>query len=232
MSANDLTPEAVSQPAVERLDRSQFIARTYMHFLGALLLFGAIEYGLFSTPYAEQLALLMLQGSWLVILGAFIIVSWIASSVAHRVESTGAQYLALGGFVLAESIIFVPMFYLAMMIGPELIEKAVLITLAAFVALTAVVMITGRDFTFLRSFLLWAGVVALGTIALGVVAGFELGTYFSMAMIGLAGASILYDTSKIMRSYPDDRYIAAALELFASFALMLWYVLRLLLSRR
>lgn len=232
MSANDLTPEAVSQPAAERLDRSRFIARTYMHFLGAILLFGAIEYALFRTPYAEQLALVMLQGSWLLVLGAFIIVSWIASSVAHRVESTGAQYLALGGFVLAESIIFVPMFYIAMAVGPELIEKAVLITLAAFVALTAVVMITGRDFTFLRSFLVWAGVVALGTIALGIVAGFELGTYFSMGMIALAGASILYDTSKIMRSYPDDRYIAAALELFASFALMLWYVLRLLLSRR
>lgn len=232
MSANDLTPEAMSQPVAERLDRSQFITRTYMHFLGAILLFGAIEYALFRTPYAEQLAMVMLQGSWLIVLGAFIIVSWIASSVAHQVESTGAQYLALGGFVLAEAIIFVPMFYIAMAVGPELIEKAVLITLAAFVALTAVVMITGRDFTFLKSFLMWAGLVALGTIVLGIAAGFELGTYFSMAMIGLAGASILYDTSKIMRSYPDDRYVAAALQLFASFALMLWYVLRLLLSRR
>jgi len=30
---------------------------------------------------------------------------------------------------------------------------------------------------------------------------------------------------------PEDRYVAAALELFASIALMLWYVLRLYLSR-
>jgi len=64
-----------------------------------------------------------------------------------------------------------------------------------------------------------------------VLIGFNLGTYFSMAMIGFAGASILYDTSKILKTYPEDRYIAAALELFASIALMLWYVLRFFLSR-
>ena len=101
-----------------------------------------------------------------------------------------------------------------------------------FVALTAVAMFSGRDFSFLRSFLIWGGLIALGTIVLGIMIGFHLGTYFSMAMIGLAGASILYDTSKILRTYPEDRHIAAALELFASIALMLWYVLRLFLSRR
>ena len=79
---------------------------------------------------------------------------------------------------------------------------------------------------------MWGGLIALGTIFLGLAIGFHLGTYFSMAMIGLAGASILYDTSKILRDYPDDRYIAASLQLFASIALMLWYVLRLFLSRR
>ena len=78
---------------------------------------------------------------------------------------------------------------------------------------------------------MWAGLIAIGTIVMGVVVGFELGTYFSMAMIGIAGASILYDTSKVLRDYPDDRYIAAALQLFASIALMLWYVLRLLMRR-
>ena len=63
---------------------------------------------------------------------------------------------------------------------------------------------------------MWGGMIALGTIVMGVVMGFHLGTYFSMAMIGLAGASILYDTSKILHVYSDGRYIAAALELFAS----------------
>jgi FtsH-binding integral membrane protein len=232
MHVDELSHDAVQQPIVEKADRSQFINRTYMHLLGAILLFAGVEYWIFSTPYAEQLAVLMLERSWLAVLGAFILVSWIASHVAHRVESRGAQYAALGAFVIAEAIIFVPMFFIAMVVAPETIEAAVLVTLGAFVALTAVAMISGRDFSFLRSFLMWGGLIALGTIVLGVAIGFHLGTYFSMAMIGFAGASILYDTSKILRDYPEDRYIAAALELFASVALMLWYVLRLFLSRR
>ena len=36
---------------------------------------------------------------------------------------------------------------------------------------------------------------------------------------------------KILLHYPEDRYVGASLELFASVALLFWYVLRLL-SRR
>lgn len=232
MRVDELTQESLQQPVAEKLDRSQFIRRTYMHLLGAILAFAGLEYWFFSTPYAETLAVFMLDKSWLAVLGAFIVVSWIASHVAHRVESKGAQYMALAGFVVAEAIIFVPMFFIALVVAPEIIEIAVAVTLGAFAALTAVAMLSGRDFSFLRSFLMWGGVIALGTIVMGLLIGFHLGTWFSMAMIGFAGASILYDTSKILRTYPEDRYIAAALELFASVALMLWYVLRLFLSRR
>jgi FtsH-binding integral membrane protein len=77
----------------------------------------------------------------------------------------------------------------------------------------------------------WAGVLALLTIVAGVVFGLNLGSWFSIAMIGLAGGAILFDTSNILRHYPEDRYVAAALELFASVAMMFWYVLRLFTSR-
>lgn len=232
MSTEDLTADRVQEPAFVTTDRQQFIARVYLHLLGAIVGFAALEYALFQSGYAEVMAIFMLEKSWLAVLGAFILVSWIASHVAHRVESKAKQYLALAGFIVAEAIIFVPMFYIALMVGPELIEKAVGVTVLAFIALSMVAVMSGRDFSFLRSFLVWGAVIALGTIVLGAVIGFHLGTYFSMAMIGFAGAAILYDTSKIIKTYPDDRYIAGALELFASFALMLWYVLRFFLSRR
>ncbi|MEO1201111.1 MAG: Bax inhibitor-1 family protein [Pseudomonadota bacterium] len=233
MSVEELKPDVVeAAPLAETNDRSEFLRKTYTHLLGAILAFAAIEWALFQTPFAQAMAIWMLETSWMAVLGAFIVVSWIASHVAHRVESRGAQYLALGGFVVAEAIIFIPMFWMAAAVGEGIIEKAVFVTLGAFVALTGIAFVSGRDFTFLKSFMMWAGLIALGTIVMGAVIGFHLGTWFSMAMIGLAGASILYDTSKIMRTYPDDRYIAAALELFASVALMLWYVLRLFLARR
>jgi FtsH-binding integral membrane protein len=65
-----------------------------------------------------------------------------------------------------------------------------------------------------------------------VVFGFQLGTFFSVAMVGFAGAAILYDTSAVMRDFPSDRYVAASLQLFASVALMFWYVLRIFISSR
>ena len=53
--------------------------------------------------------------------------------------------------------------------------------------------------------------------------------WFSLFVVppALAGVAILYDTSKILRDFPEDRYVGAALQLFASVALMFWYVLRL-----
>jgi FtsH-binding integral membrane protein len=92
-------------------------------------------------------------------------------------------------------------------------------------------MMSGKDFTFMGAFLRWIGVGALLMIVGGVVFGFALGTFFSVAMVVFAGATILYSTSKILRTYPEDRYVSAALELFASVALMFWYVLRIF-SRR
>jgi FtsH-binding integral membrane protein len=55
--------------------------------------------------------------------------------------------------------------------------------------------------------------------------------WFSVAMIALAGGSILYQTQTIMRRYPAEAYVGAAVQLFASVMLLFWYVLRLL-SRR
>ena len=51
-------------------------------------------------------------------------------------------------------------------------------------------------------------------------------------MIVFAGGAILYDTSNVLHEYPEDRHVAASLQLFASVMLLLWYVIRLFLSRR
>ena len=65
----------------------------------------------------------------------------------------------------------------------------------------------------------------------GVTDNFQLGLYFNLAMVGLAGGAILYDTSNVLHHFPEDRYVGAALQLFASVALLFWYVLQLFMSR-
>ena len=234
MSARPAGYYDASQPVALRSEeaRAEFITKTYLHLFGAIVAFTLLETAYFAAGLAVPIATALLGTSWLVVLGGFVLVSWIATRVAHVTESPSAQYAALGAYVLAESIIFVPLLLVAQISAPGVIQSAAMVTLFGFTGLTVVVYSTRRDFSFLGGLLAWCGVVALTLIVSGVVFGFELGTFFSVAMIALAGGAVLHDTSKVMLHYPEDRYVAAALELFASVALMFWYVLRLYLSRR
>ncbi len=223
--------EATTQKsAVER--RARFIVRTYNHLFGAILLFTLIEIGLFASGIAPVIAQLMMGTSWLLVLGAFMIVSWLASRVAHTSTSKPAQYAALGGFVLAESIIFIPLLYIAAVYAPGAIQSAGIVTMVGFAGLTAIAFVTRKDFSFLGSILRWAGLCALLLIGASLLFGLQLGTFFSVGMVALAGAAILYDTSNVLHHFPEDRYVGAALQLFASVALMFWYVLRLFIGSR
>jgi hypothetical protein len=212
--------------------RAQFITRTYQHLLGAIVLFTAIEVLLFRSGVAYAMARAMLGTSWLLVLGAFMIAGWLFSAIAARAQGKAAQYGALAGYVAAEAVIFVPLLVIAEINAPGAIASAAALTLVGFGALTGIAMTTSRDFTVMGGMLRWIGVSALLLIAGSVFFGFQLGMLFSFAMVVFAGATILYSTSKVMRTYPEDRYVSAALELFASVALMFWYILRIFSSRR
>lgn len=223
---NSLAP--VSNLAVS--DRSAFIWRCYAHVVAAILAFAAIEAYLLSSGIAQRIAMPMMQNWWMV-LGAFILVGMGATHVAHRLESKTSQYAAFAVFVFAEAIIFAPMLFIAAATQPGVIESAAGVTLLGSVGLVATAMITRKDFSFLRGLLVWVGVLALVGIIASLIFGFELGTWFSVAMIGFAGAAVLYDTSNIMHHYPADKYVAASMALFASIAMMFWYILRLFMNR-
>jgi FtsH-binding integral membrane protein len=211
--------------------REKFIVRTYNHLFGAIVLFALIEIGLFMSGLALPIAQALLGTSWLLVMGGFIVVSWMASRVAHTSGSRGKQYAALGAFVVAEALIFVPLLYMANEYAPGAIQSAGMVTMAGFAALTGIAFYTRKDFSFLGGLLKWGMALALVAIVAGVIFGFHLGTWFSVGMVGLAGAAILYDTSNILRKFPEDRYVGAALQLFSSVALMFWYVLSIFMSR-
>ena len=224
---------------VDTQTRADFIVKTYMHLFGAVLLFTGIEVYIFKAGLAKPIYDAVTNISWLVVLGGFLVVSWLASRAAHMARSMVVQYAALIGFVLAEALIFVPLLYIANLASSErfgssgnIISSAALVTLVGFCGLPFVAFGTRKDFSFLGGFLRWIGIAALIGIGSSVLFGFNLGTWFSVGMVAFAGAAILYDTSNIIRHYPQDRYVGAALELFASVALMFWYVLRLFLASR
>lgn len=225
-NVNYLAP--ASELAAE--DRSNFIWKCYAHVVAGILAFAATEVYLFSSGIAAAIAAPMFN-NWLLVLGGFMLVSWGASHVAHRVQSMQAQYAAYALLVVVEALIFAPLLYVADATAPGVIDSAAGVTLLGSAGLIATAMITRKDFSFLRGLLVWGGILAMVGIVASILFGFALGTWFSVAMIGFAGAAVLYDTSNIMHHYPADKYVAASMALFASIALMFWYILRLFMSR-
>lgn len=210
--------------------RARFIVRTYNHLFGAIILFTAIEFALFQLGLAEPIARAMSGLGMLVMLGAFMLVSWLASRAAFSAQSKAAQYGALAAFVVVEALFVLPMLVMANNVAPGAIQSAGVVTILGFAGLSAVVFKTRKDFSFLGGIVRWGIIVAVVAIVASAIFGFQLGTFFSVAMIGIAGAAILHDTSNVLHHFPTDRHVGAALQLFASVALLFFYVLRLILS--
>ena len=161
------------------------------------------------------------------------VVSYIANSWANSATSLTTQYLGLGLYVVAEAVIFVPLLYVAEYFAPEgsnVIPMAGTLTIVVFTGLTAIVFMTGADFSFLRTALMLGGVVALGVIVCATIFGFNLGLVFIAALIALASGYILYDTSNVLHHYQIGQHVAAALALFSAVALLFWYMVQLVLS--
>jgi FtsH-binding integral membrane protein len=212
--------------------RGTFIVRTYSHLTLAVALFVALEVWFFNSPIANAIMSVVVSVNWLVILGGFMLLSWMATFFASPALSKPLQYLGLGLYVLGQAIIMVPLLMLANQAAPGTIASAAQATLGGFFLLTGVVVFTRKDFSFMKTFLFWGGILALVAIVCAVLFQFELGTWFSVAMVLLAGGSILYTTSSVLRDFPEDAYVAASIQLFAAVALMFWYILRLFIGSR
>jgi FtsH-binding integral membrane protein len=213
--------------------RADFITKTYLHLAGAIGLFVILEAILLRLPGIENLVSTMIRGNaWLIVLGLFMVVSFVANSWAMSAVSMTKQYMGLGLYVVAEAIIFVPLLYIAERAAPGVITSAAIATLGLFGVMTAIVFFTRKDFSFLRTILVFGGFAALGFIVVATLCQLNPGPVFTYLMIAFACSYILYDTSNVLHHYRIGQHVAAALALFASVALLFWYILQLFLSRR
>ncbi|HEY4240857.1 MAG TPA: Bax inhibitor-1 family protein [Kofleriaceae bacterium] len=240
---------ADANATVGQSDRVRFIRLTYLHLMLAIFAFAGIEWLLMRQDVLVEhvsipLVKFALGGrwNWGVVLAAFTVVSWLADYWARHATSRAVQYMGLGFYVIAEALIFVPLLavveWKTMDIlarggaEPHIIRDSAFTTLAIFGALTASVVFTKKDFSFMRSGLAMASAGAMMLVILSLVFGFNLGIVFSVAMVLLAAGYILYQTSQVMAHYDPQSYVAASLALFSSVALMFWYVIRIFMRLR
>ncbi len=224
--------------AAQESERAKFLRQVYLHLAGAIGAFILLE-GLVFTLVPEQTLLrmtaFMLQGyMWLGVLLAFMAVGWFAENMARNAHSRSTQYMGLSLYVFAEAVIFVPLLVIAQRVGAaagqNLILEAAVITGAAFIGLTAIVLMTGADFRWIRTGLLTVTWVAIVVVLAGALFGFTFGLLVVGLFIAIACAWIVYNTSEVLHGYYTHQPVAAALALFASVALLFWYVLQFVIS--
>jgi hypothetical protein len=213
-------------------ERVAFLRRTYAHLFAAVTAFtGLVALFVNTDVVAAPMFSLIQNGQWWLILVLFLAASWGAQWMAHSGASPAVQYCGLGLYTVAEAIVFTPLLYFLNQMpgGANIMLQAGALTLIIFGGLTAVVMLTGADFSFLRTVLWVAGIAAFGLVLVAAFTGFSLGLWFVVGMIVLMCGYILYDTSNVLHHFRTDQHVAASLELFASLATLFWYVLRLMM---
>jgi FtsH-binding integral membrane protein len=235
MSQMNMPHPAMAAAQAGTDERLSFIRRTYVHLFGAILLFTIIETALFSSGIADRLGPSLLGGKgWIVVFVLFLGASWFANRWAMSGASPALQYAGLGVFIIAQSVIFLPLLYVAMHFGGgmDTIAAAGSVTVVLCGLTTLFVLVTKKDFSFMGWGLMLCSGAAFVAIILGLIFGWQMGGWFSALMIVLGLGYLLYETSNILHRYRTDQHVAASLALFSSVMLVFFYVLRLFLDRR
>ena len=82
--------------------RSVFITRTYTHLVGGILGFILVELGLFESGLAGPIVRFVLGFNWILILGAFMLVGWLAFRAGEGWTRNAQLFVAtgvLGGYI-------------------------------------------------------------------------------------------------------------------------------------
>lgn len=234
-------------------DRVAFLRRTYGLLGVALVAFALVTGGVmvYATDFSWAFSRWATDGvTWLLVIGLFMLVGFVAQKLAQSETSRGLQYLGLTVAVAAEALLLQPMLWMLMIKfgkrselvtghgmqvalsgqAASILLQAVVITLAIFIGLTAVVFVTKKDFSFMRGALTIATFGVLGVIVASILFGFSLGALFSGFVILLMAGYILYQTSLVMSYFPPTADVSAALMLFSTIATLFWYVLRILME--
>lgn len=214
-------------------ERTAFYKQTYLHLGGAILAFVILESLLIMSGVAQAFTHLLAGNKWiwLVVLGLFMVVSYVADKWARTPMSREMQYAGLGLFVVAEAIVFMPLIYMALNFAPaSVLPTAALMTFMLAAGITFTAFTTKKDFSFLAPALTIGGFIAMGLILGSIIFGFQLGIFFFAIMIIFAGAVMLYQTSQMIHEYHTEQYVAASLGLFSSVGLMFWYILQFLMA--
>jgi modulator of FtsH protease len=107
------------------------------------------------------------------------------------------------------------------------------LTLIVFGGLTLFAFVSRTDFSFLGGALFIGLLIFLGLGVIGMIWGFPssgLQMAFLVGVVVIMAGYVLFDTSNIMRHYPTDASVSAALAIYIDFAILFVYLLQILIQ--
>ncbi|MBY6210718.1 Bax inhibitor-1/YccA family protein [Microbulbifer agarilyticus] len=205
-----MQPEVYTQSrAVDRLESAKVLRNTYA-LLAMTVLFSAVTAGV-------SMAIGMGRGMGIICsLGALALIWLVLPRTANSSAGVGVVFAFTG--LLGASLGPILNHYVAAGSG-QVIMQALGTTALIFFALSAYVLTTRKDFSFMGGFL-FVGLIAVLVCAIGMMIASFFGVYMPLASVALSGVIallfsgfILYDTSRIVNG-GETNYIMATTSLY------------------
>ncbi|WP_348828093.1 Bax inhibitor-1/YccA family protein [Halomonas sp. RT37] len=204
---------AYQESQVNRQTQTQVAAtnkvlRNTYGLLAMTLLFSAITAGAAVAFGVQQMNILV-----------FFIGAYGLMFLVHKTANSALGLLATFAFTGFMGFTLGPILsaYLTLSNGPELIMTALGMTGLTFFGLSAVALITRKDFSFLANFMMAGAIVLILAMVAALIFNIpSLSLMVSAGFVLFSSAAILYQTSEIVHRAGETNYILATITLYVS----------------
>lgn len=213
-------------------ERLGFLRKTYSLLTAQILIAGTIAALIINTPALLDFALNL--GNPIIYLIAVFALALGTRKMLEGTRPMGVQYAAAALWCTFLGALVTP--FCAMAAAKtgsyEVVGQAFVLTSCVFIGITAYVLTTKKDFSFIGAGLWMASFAAMGIGLLLYFMGGSGGIWYSIMWIALMCGWILYDTSKVLHKYPVNAAVAASVMLLVDFVYLFIYILMLLTRSR
>lgn len=212
-------------------ERVEFIRKVYLTFFGGILVYALGGYLGVTNVELRTFVFKIIQLHWLLYLGLIIAIVFAvqALSTVPRVN-----YIAFAAFAFFFGLLCTPLLIYAIRAtgSTDVISQAAILTVSVFGVLTLYAFTTKKDFTVYRSILVFGLIIVVVLSVVGIFMGFAGSAWMSIIWILLMAGYVIYDTQMIIKKYPTNMHVSAAISLFVDFIIMFQRILMLLSRRR
>ncbi|WP_110665357.1 Bax inhibitor-1/YccA family protein [Salinicola halophilus] len=201
------TSHDVTDRRSSAVSTNKVLRNTYM-LLAMTLLFSAV------TASAA-----MAMGVTQINIFVFFIGAYGLMFLVHKTANSAAGLLSTFAFTGFMGFTLGPIIdlYLSIPNGAQLVMTALGMTAAAFLGLSAVALITRKDFSFLGNFMVAGAIVLVLAMVAAMVFNIQgLALAVSAGFVLFSSAAILFQTSEIIHRAGETNYILATITLYVS----------------